>query len=155
MDGTPLSSLSQLISMQATGCMHFRAAVATMDQAHGVTHILDLGPGGGRAGDGVGGSAQFAAAIKEGAGVRVILARITIPKPEVTDAPHIGGFDELMSDSPAQFGPNWAVEHAPKLSKRASDGKVVLDTKFTRVRVGVCICSFVPICAGLTAPCCC
>lgn len=131
-DGSAITSLEQLIAMQATGCMRFRAAVATLDQAHGVTHILDLGPGGGRTGSGVGGSAQFTADIKEGAGIRVLLARVTTPDVVVESTPHIGGLNDLFSGEMV-FGPNWAVAHAPTLVKRASDGKMVLNTRFTEV----------------------
>ena len=96
-DGSTITTLEQLIAMQATECMNFGSAIATFDQAHGITHILDLGPGGGAGGAGVGGSGLFAAAIKEGAGVRVILARTTTPSPAEEGFPHIGGFEELVA----------------------------------------------------------
>ena len=132
-DGSAITTLDQLISMQASECMNFGAAIGSFDQTHGITHILDLGPGGGAGGAGVGGSGLFAAAIKEGAGVRVILARTTTPSPEEEDFPHIGGFEELVAAGPPQFGPNWGVDYAPKLAKRASDGKLVLNTKWTEL----------------------
>ena len=132
-DGSNVTTLEQLIKMQAVECMNYQQAVATLDQAHGITHILDLGPGGGSNGAGVGGSGQFTASIKEGAGIRVILARVTTPASEVEGAPHIGGFEELLSTGPAQFGANWGIEYAPSVSKRASDGKLVLDTKWTKL----------------------
>jgi fatty acid synthase subunit beta len=137
-DGSLVTTVEQLIAMQATECCDFPAAIATFGQAAaggaGVTHIIDLGPGGGSGGGGVGGSAQFAADIKEGAGVRVILARTTTAAaPELTQSPHVGGLDEFLAPGPPQFGPNWGVDFAPTVAERAADGKLVLHTKFTEL----------------------
>jgi hypothetical protein len=43
----------------------------------------------------------------------------------------IGGFDELIAEGPVKFGPNWGVEYAPSVVRRASDNKLVVKTKFT------------------------
>lgn len=130
-DGAPLKTLEELIRMQATECMNFRSAIGPLDQAHGVSHILDLGPGGGRQGNGVGGSAQFTAAIKEGSGVRVVLARVTTQ--DSTENDSIGGLNEVLTEENIKYGPNWGIDYAPTLMKRGSDGKVILSTRFTDV----------------------
>jgi fatty acid synthase subunit beta len=135
-DGSDLRALADgdvmpaVIAMQAVDRMDYRAALGAVSAAAGVTHVLDFGPGGA---DGVGGAALFCARLTAGRGVQVIVARAAARKLARADTPTLSGSAALLSgdEGDVPFAVDWAVEFGPKLVRRACDGKVIVNTRFT------------------------
>ncbi|KAI9836056.1 MAG: hypothetical protein M1819_001667 [Sarea resinae] len=87
------------------------------------THILDFGPGG------ISGLGVLTNRIKEGTGVRVILAgAIDGTNAEVGYKPELFDRDE----NAVQYAVDWVKEHGPKLVK-TSVGQTFVDTKMSRL----------------------
>lgn len=90
-----------------------------------VTHILDFGPGG------TSGMALLTHRIKDGLGVRVIVAGVTNGNPVYDEL----GYKQEIFDrswSSVRYGTDWVKSFGPKLAK-TSKGDVIVDTKFSRM----------------------
>jgi hypothetical protein len=98
--------LGALIRMQAVETMNFQAAIAPLSTAAGITHILDFGPGGN---DGIGGSASFGGALKDGTGVAVVVAfgsrasELLKPAVSTPSSPSPSSSPTRMSTRPHRF----------------------------------------------------
>ncbi|RPA81809.1 fatty acid synthase beta subunit dehydratase [Ascobolus immersus RN42] len=88
----------------------------------GATHILDFGPGGPV------GIGFLTHSIRQGRGVRIVLAG------SVDGGNSELGFKSELLDrrGSVRFASNWVIDHGPKLV-RTKSGKVVVDTKFSRL----------------------
>lgn len=86
------------------------------------THIIDFGPGG------VSGAGMLAHKIKEGTGVRVLIAGATDGLSN-----DLGYQSEILSrDEDVKFGVNWSEKFKPRLVKTAA-GVTYIDTKMSRL----------------------
>ncbi|KAI1120131.1 fatty acid synthase beta subunit [Nemania abortiva] len=91
----------------------------------GATHILDFGPGG------TAGVAGLTSRIKQGTGVRVILA--TDLETNGVTAADIGYKHELFSRDTQhlQYAPNWGEQYGPKLVRTGD--RIMVDTAMSRL----------------------
>lgn len=91
----------------------------------GITHLVDFGPGG------AAGLGQLTHRLKEGTGVRVIVAGVLGGR-GLSD--ELGYKQELFNRSTLslKYAPNWAESFSPKLV-RTPAGKIFVDTKFSRL----------------------
>lgn len=88
------------------------------------THIIDFGPGG------ISGLGVLTNRIKDGTGVRVVLAgAIDGTNTEIGYLPELLDRDE---EHAVIYAANWVTEHGPRLA-RTSTGQVFVDTKFSRL----------------------
>ena len=88
------------------------------------THIIDFGPGG------ISGLGVLTNRIKDGTGVRVILAgAIDGTNTEIGYMPELLDRDE---ENAVRYAANWIKEHGPKLVK-TSTGQIFVDTKLSRL----------------------
>ncbi|KAI1081992.1 fatty acid synthase beta subunit [Whalleya microplaca] len=109
-----------LVRMVCQDRVHWDKVIAMPD----ATHILDFGPGR------TAGVAGLTSRIKDGTGVRVILAtNITNPV-----SAEIGCKHEIFTRFPEnlEYGVNWAEQYGPKLI-RTSAGETLVDTKMSRL----------------------
>ena len=124
--GEPLSDgpelMSSVVLMQTCQLADFSK---TRVPAH-ATHVLDFGPGGR---DGLGGAGKMLAKTLEGTGVAVVLCRVKPPQslPSNTAALQAG------APLPAARARDWKTQFGPRLVRRASDGRVLVDTLWTRL----------------------
>ncbi|KAI1363876.1 fatty acid synthase beta subunit [Xylaria arbuscula] len=91
------------------------------------THILDFGPGGNA------GVASLTSRIKQGTGVRVILATDLDTSSNLAIGGEIGYKHEIFSRDAQrlQYAPNWAKQHGPKLVR--TGGRTLVDTAMSRL----------------------
>eukprot|EP00002_Diphylleia_rotans_P033397 TRINITY_DN709_c0_g1_i3.p1 TRINITY_DN709_c0_g1~~TRINITY_DN709_c0_g1_i3.p1 ORF type:complete len:4344 (-),score=1082.54 TRINITY_DN709_c0_g1_i3:153-13184(-) len=128
-DGSDLRSAtdltSSLVNLQVVEPVDFVKCTSAITAEAGFTHIIDFGPGE------ASGAGSILARNLEGAGLQIILAGSFNPgsRPIVSDKSAL--FEKRKENLPT--APNWSVEYQPRLVKRAVDGKIVLDTKFTRL----------------------
>jgi fatty acid synthase subunit beta, fungi type len=88
------------------------------------THVLDFGPGG------ISGLGVLTSRIKDGTGVRVILAgTIDGTIPELGYKPELFDRDE---EHAVKYAVDWVKEHGPRLIKTSS-GQTFVDTKMSRL----------------------
>lgn len=120
--GDPKANIiPDLISMITRGVLRWKSAVAFP----GATHVIDFGPGG------PGGAGALAKAIKEGLGVRCILAGSLPPSESVT--PDFGYMQELLDTAQDYEPPQeraWKDLYSPRLGKTLS-GELMVITKLT------------------------
>lgn len=95
------------------------------DFGDAVTHVLDFGPGG------ASGLASLTHRLKEGSGVRLIVAGVLDGHPPSDE---LGYKQEIFNRSSGSvvYAPNWVKEFSPSLVKTKS-GKIYVDTKFSRL----------------------
>ncbi|KAI9292989.1 fatty acid synthase [Neoconidiobolus thromboides FSU 785] len=89
-----------------------------------LTHVIDFGPGGT---SGIGGLTYRN---KEGTGVQVILAGTLQGGNQ-----HLSYKADLFDNDPTavKYSPNWGEAFRPKLAKISSTGKILVDTRFSRL----------------------
>ena len=154
-DSTDVSLVAELARLQCVLPVDWAAALKPLtSQAATVTAspssgpamstVLDFGPGG------AGGTAKMTAKAVQGAGVTVICASVAaFPSDPIGDATASTLLDSssealaihdmrlaLTTDAgvfASGAAPNWPAVYGPKLVKRASDGKLLLDTRFSRL----------------------
>eukprot|EP00667_Euglena_gracilis_P000009 EG_transcript_9 len=119
-DGTPLSFSPDLPLTLARLTL-----VSKVDwpksSALPVSHLIDFGPSG---------MGLLTHRNKEGTGVQVILAgELTAPTPAVL--PKAALFDALPDH--LRWAPNWEEEYRPRLVRTAHDGRLHIDTPFSRL----------------------
>ncbi|KAI5863027.1 fatty acid synthase beta subunit [Durotheca rogersii] len=109
-----------LVKMICKDPVHWDKAVAMPD----ATHILDFGPGR------TAGVSGLTSRIKDGTGVRVILATNSTNPTH----PEIVCKDEIFTRDPSRlvYGTNWAKQYGPKLI-RDSTGRTCVDTRMSRL----------------------
>ncbi|KAI0517884.1 fatty acid synthase beta subunit [Xylaria bambusicola] len=95
----------------------------------GATHILDFGPGG------IAGVASLTSRIKQGTGVRVILATDLegSSNSSLSTGADIGYKHEIFSRDTQhlQYAPNWAKQYGPRLVR--TGGRTMVDTAMSRL----------------------
>ena len=84
------------------------------------THILDFGPG----------NVGLTSRIKEGTGVRIILANSTT---NGTSSTEVGFKHEIFARNAedVKYATDWAKEYGPKLLRRKADGQKLVETKLS------------------------
>ncbi|KAH9257778.1 holo-[acyl-carrier-protein] synthase [Batrachochytrium salamandrivorans] len=124
-----LASPSVLIAMMLVESLHFPTLAAEVPKL--ATRVFEFGPSSG--------AAKLFLREQEGSGVLVVTSRSIDPRQAIGN-PHSTTMAALLltlpnfiaNGKPTQ-GPNWGQEFAPKLVFSSSYGKLVVDTKFTRL----------------------
>ncbi|KAK5625746.1 hypothetical protein RRF57_001462 [Xylaria bambusicola] len=114
-----------LIRLICLDRVHWEKAIAMP----GATHMLDFGPGG------TVGVASLTSRIKQGTGVRVILATDleSSNSNSLTTGADIGYKHEIFSHDAQhlQYAPNWAEQYGPRLVR--TGGRTMVDTAMSRL----------------------
>lgn len=124
-DGSKLNSLEKLtrklVSLICTEPVHWAKAC---DQPS-ITHIVDFGPGG------MAGIGALSHRNKEGSGVRIIIGSALSKTPSLDIDDMRALFDRTTEN--VKFGVDWKKDFGPKLTKRQNDGKLFVETKFSKL----------------------
>lgn len=121
---TSSNLVEELVNLICVEYVDWIKATSKASLTEGVTHIIDFGPGQ------TSGIGTLTARNIEGSGVQVILGgSFQSVGPSIVDKSVL--FLSMKEKIP--FAPNWGQQFAPKLIQRKSDGKFLIETKFTRV----------------------
>lgn len=107
--------LSDIIKLQCVEHVNWPKALLAAAVEHGITHIIDWGPGG---------SSGIGSVCKrnlEGSGVQVIFA--STEKNILLDC----------RPEAIPFAPNWQLQYAPRITRRTCDNRLIVDTLFSRL----------------------
>jgi fatty acid synthase subunit beta len=132
LDGSDLRTganelVDTLIDLQCTEHVNWLRATEKISRRRaGITHVIDFGPGK------MSGAVSFTSKNLEGSGVQFVMAGAFQPFEEdlvVADKSVL--FDSRTEAIP--FALDWETEFGPSLVQRKADGKLLVDTKYTRV----------------------
>jgi hypothetical protein len=111
--------MKDIVEMQCVKLVHWEKALSAASTRFSVTHIVDFGPGG------LVGAVALTGRLKEGRGVAVIAVGSQIGDTRVFSE------EAVFSSENLKVAQNWE-DYSPKLVKNSS-GKIILDTKFSRI----------------------
>ena len=111
--------MKEIVELQCVKLVNWEKALSMASKDHGISHIVDYGPGG------LSGAVSLTGRLKEGRGVAVIAIGSEIGDTRVFS-------EEAIFSSEMKTSQDWK-EFAPTLVKNNSSGKFMLNTKFSKL----------------------